>query len=163
MDGRAAAYKLSRAGVFDDFLYILSVCLVHAPIVILNTLFISLCVYFMAGYALDAARFFVFWMALSGVTLAMSGWFRMIAYACPTFEVAHSAGGALVAVFQLTAGFLVTRTHMPIFMRWVYYLTPLSWALRTIALNEFYDDRYDVPVQLAASTIDSYGLSTTSI
>lgn len=52
MDGRAAAYKLSRSGIFDDFMYILSVCLVHAPIAIINALCITVCVYFMADYTL---------------------------------------------------------------------------------------------------------------
>jgi len=48
----------------------------------------------------------------------------------------------------MMAGFLVTRSNIRDFMRWMFYLSPFSWAIRSIAINEFFDERYDDPVQI---------------
>jgi len=147
MAGRATAYKLSRAGLFDEFMYVTSVWLVHAPLAILNSLVLSLCVYFMVDFTPVASRFFFFWLIVAGVELAMSGWFRFVTYASPKQELAQTLAGSSTGVFLLMAGFLVTRTNIPVFMRWLYYISPFSWAVRSLALNEFFADRYDVPLE----------------
>jgi hypothetical protein len=44
------------------------------------------------------------------------------------------------------AGVLVTLNHMLIWLKWVYWLSPFSWAIRSLALNEFNAPSYDFNV-----------------
>jgi len=71
MSGRAAAYKLARAGLMDELHYVSTIWLVNIPITLFNTLALSLCVYFMVGFALDADRFFFFWLIVAFLEFSM--------------------------------------------------------------------------------------------
>ena len=51
--------------------------------------------------------------------------------------------GPVVGQLTLFAGFMVTRSHIASWLVWLYWLTPLSWAIRTLAHNEFDTPRYD--------------------
>ena len=44
------------------------------------------------------------------------------------------------------AGFSLPRESVPDWWIWAYYLSPLSWALQSLVINEMTQDRWHVPV-----------------
>ena len=58
-------------------------------------------------------------------------------------SVAQSFAGPIVAMFVMFAGFLVTRDKLANWLIWLYWISPMSWAIRSLAHNEFEDARYD--------------------
>jgi len=105
-------------------------------------------IYWIANFAADAGRYFFFLLIQISTNLAMSVFFRSIVYFTANQDVAQTTAGPFTAIFLLFGGFLVTRNNIRGFLIWVYYLSPFSWTLRSFALNEFNDPRYDSPVPL---------------
>lgn len=148
LDGRAVAYKLSRAGLLDEAFYVLSVFLTHLPRAAANSLVLSCIVYWMADFVPEFERAAFFFLIVLGVELAVAGIDRVLSFALPTVEQAQSATGLLTSIFLLMGGFLATRTNIPWGMRWCYWISPFSWGLRSLAINEFASARYRDPLYL---------------
>jgi ABC-type multidrug transport system permease subunit len=53
----------------------------------------------------------------------------------------HFAGLCII-FFLLFSGFLIVKTKVPDWWIWVYYISPLQWAITAIVCNEFLSDRY---------------------
>jgi hypothetical protein len=70
-------------------------------------------------------------------------------------------------LFVVFNGFLIPRSEIPSPLIWIYYISPFSWGLQSVALNEFGSSRYDrVDPSNASRTIgesylDSFGMCTT--
>ncbi len=66
---------------------------------------------------------------------------------------ASAAQGVAMGIMALSfcfSGFLVTRTSIPDYFIWIYWIMPYSWIIRLLAVNEFTttgpDGRYDVMI-----------------
>ena len=50
--------------------------------------------------------------------------------------------GLCIIFFLLFSGFLISKNKVPDWWIWVYYISPLQWAITAIVCNEFLSDRY---------------------
>lgn len=50
--------------------------------------------------------------------------------------------GLCIIFFLLFSGFLIAKNKVPNWWVWVYYISPLQWAITAIVCNEFLSDRY---------------------
>ena len=89
----------------------------------------------------------------------MGAFFRFIAYASPSLSLGQSFAGPLVAQLMMFAGFLITHVKLANWLVWLYWISPLSWGIRTLAQNEFDDGKYDFLIgdmRAGDSYIDQY-------
>ena len=88
-------------------------------------------------------------------------------------SVAQAFAGPVVALLVLFAGYLITHNKLANWLVWLYWITPMSWAIRTLAHNEFDSGRYDFlittptaagPVQIRAGDLylNQYAFQTES-
>ncbi|KAA0161747.1 hypothetical protein FNF28_04934 [Cafeteria roenbergensis] len=139
--------------MYRPFLYALSVSLVYLPIVALETILFCAPMYYMVGFAEAGERFAVFLCITLIMVICMTATFRWIAWASGSLEVALAATVPFIALFTLFSGFLATRSNLG----WgdlgqgIYWFTPISWAIRALAINEFNAPEYDavIPVPRA--------------
>jgi ABC-type multidrug transport system ATPase subunit/ABC-type multidrug transport system permease subunit len=113
----------------------------------------------MAGFSEAAGRFFYFLLVLLSVALCEGAYFRLIAYLAPTLEQGNVLTGPLVSLQVVFAGYLITYEHLPRWLVWLFWLSPLSYALRAISRNELNDPAYAAPSPLGGD-LATYFLST---
>jgi len=140
---KLVVYKQVDAGMYSTFSYVFAVILMHFPLAVGECALIGTILYWMVDYANDAGRFFFFLLLLLCVNLAMSAIFRAVAYTARNPDIAMNLTAPLTAMFFLFGGFLLTADLIPDWLIWLYYLSPLSWGLRSGALNEFRSERYN--------------------
>ena len=76
------------------------------------------------------------------VSLAMSQLYAVVAAVAPTGKEAQPLAGFFVVAAILYSGFIAPRKSLPHFWRWMYWVSPMSWAFRVLAIVEFRSKRY---------------------
>ncbi len=54
----------------------------------------------------------------------------------PDQIVANTVGGTVLMVLSTLSGYSIIRTSVPPWWIWAYYLSPYSWSVRALAINE---------------------------
>lgn len=133
---RTAARQMS-AGFYQPLAYVLSVIVNSLPVGILSTFLFGTILYWMTGFADDAGRYFFFVLTLICHELACSAIFRMFAFSMPREELAQAAAGITTGTFLVFGGFYIPYSKIPPFMWPIYYISPFSWTVRSMADSEF--------------------------
>ncbi|CAN6452397.1 unnamed protein product [Victoria cruziana] len=119
--------------------------LIRMPMSILeSTVWVAL-TYYTIGFAPSPTRFFrqlLAYICTHNMALSL---FRFIAAVGRTLVTANTIGSfTLLLVFNL-GGFVVSRDQIKPWWIWGYWLSPLMYGQNAIAINEFLDDRWDIP------------------
>ena len=142
-EARNVVAKQIDAGFFPAPSYTLSVCLLHIPLTIVEALIFGTLVYWMPHFTSDAGRFFFFLLTFCVNSNALSVFFRSISYVAKNPDVARQMDMPFILLFVIFGGFLITYDKIPNWLVWLYYISPFSWSVQSLALNEFKAPRYD--------------------
>ena len=141
-EGRNAVYKHLDAGMYPSLSYLFAVVLGFFPVMIIETMLFSVVLYFMVGLAAEAGRFFFFFLVLLTTDLMLAGLYRGVCYTVATIDAGQQVLNPIFNMMIVFGGFLITRQKIPDFLIEFYWITPISWALRSLVQNEFYADAY---------------------
>ena len=142
-EGRNAVYKHIDAGMYPPLSYLVSVVAGFFPVMILETALFSVVLYFMVGLAPEAGRFFFFFLVLLITDVMLAGLYRGVCYTTATIDHGQQVLNPVFNMMIVFGGFLITRDKIPNFLIEFYWLTPISWAMRSLVQNEFKADEYD--------------------
>ncbi|GAX75668.1 hypothetical protein CEUSTIGMA_g3111.t1 [Chlamydomonas eustigma] len=142
---KASWYKMRDNQFYPAWTHALSVFIVALPHQLLDSLLWSVITYFMIGFQLNAGRFFTFFLLVYLVNISFGALFRAIAHLAPDGIAANSFGGILLLILSTMSGFTILRSAFPDWWIWAYWLSPYSWALRSIAINELGGPGWDNP------------------
>jgi len=138
-------WKQMDAGFYGATSYVLSVVSVAVPISLCDSLLFGTIVYFMTGLALDAGCYFFFVLMLLLMCMIVATILRLYGFALTNAAVAAALAAPTITVLNIFGGFLITADKVPDWLIWAFWLSPFSWAVRSVAQNEFHHSRYDVP------------------
>lgn len=160
VESRRVLAKHASLHLYPSLSYVVAVTLAHVPLCLAEVAILGSCVYTMIGFDSDPGRFAFFLLALFLCDLALSIYFRLVAYASPNADTAEVLAGPSAGIFILFSGFLATRLHIPDWLIWLYYISPFSWLVRSIAHNEFLVDSgpYSVPPTGSTDASQTYGI-----
>ena len=142
-EGRNAVYKHLDAGMYPSLSYLFAVVLGFFPVMIVETILFSVVLYFMVGLAPEAGRFFFFFLLLLTTDLMLAGLYRGVCYTVATIDAGQQVLNPIFNMMIVFGGFLITRNKIPDFLIEFYWITPISWALRSLVQNEFDADEYN--------------------
>ncbi|CAI6001320.1 unnamed protein product, partial [Closterium sp. NIES-64] len=71
------------------------------------------------------------------LALAMGPLFTVIGSIAPTPQLALAMGPLFTVVLMLFGGFYVNLDSIPVWIRWVRYLSPIQWGFVGLAVNQF--------------------------
>lgn len=93
--------------------------------------------YWPVGFQRSADKFFLF--LLCGVLefTAMNAAGIMISSIAPTPQIALALGPLTTVIFMLFGGFYVNLSSIPVWIRWVRYISPIQWGFVGLCVNEF--------------------------
>ncbi|CAE7825330.1 ABCG31, partial [Symbiodinium sp. KB8] len=146
IEARNVIQKQDRLGFYPMSSYVAATAVMHLPVAALESMALSALIYFMPGFVNDAGRFLFFYLFIFMTDMLFAMVFQVLTYVSPNMEAAQSLSAPLVSLFLLFAGLLNTRSSIPDFMIWMYWLSPFAWSTRAVAQNEFLSSEYDAAV-----------------
>eukprot|EP00056_Hartaetosiga_gracilis_P011963 m.186099 g.186099 ORF g.186099 m.186099 type:complete len:1006 (+) comp13612_c2_seq5:2233-5250(+) len=142
ISARSVVYRQHFAGFYSTLAYSLAANVVQLPIALLEAVIFSSGLYWMTGFSQDVDRFFFFILNMFFIALAASNLFRFISYAVPTITLGQVVVAPAVGMLVMFSGIPITRTNIPNVFIWLYYLSPFSWSIRSLAINEYQSDTF---------------------
>jgi ABC-type multidrug transport system ATPase subunit/ABC-type multidrug transport system permease subunit len=141
--GSLVVKKQMAARFYPSWTYSLASWLTSFPMCIVESLIYSFILYWMSSNYPGAAEFILYAIILICTSLLLSMWFRFLAAVGGNEAAAQSMAGPSTGVMMVFAGLFVSRSSIPNFMIWLYWISPFSWAVRSLCNVEFLSSRYD--------------------
>ncbi|KAK9816709.1 hypothetical protein WJX72_004056 [[Myrmecia] bisecta] len=127
----------------------LPTALLRLPYSFVESMVYSCMVYWVAGFAIDAGRFFTFWLILFLVHQMAVSLFRLMGAIGRTLVAATTLGSLLLLVVIVLGGFVLIKPDIPPWWIWGFWISPLMYAQQAIAINEFTAARWSFPAPYA--------------
>ena len=163
-EARAVVTKQLDSSFYPTLPYIFSVVFLSLPLLVVESITFGTLMYWLPGFVPDAGRYFFWLFLLFCSSLALSTFFRTISYVTPNPDVARQLDFPFILLFVIFGGFLIPYSEIPHWLVWIYWLSPLSWGVRSLALNEFKSSRYDAlnsaGLRLGDFYLGTYDVST---
>ncbi|KAG2268363.1 hypothetical protein Bca52824_062918 [Brassica carinata] len=135
-------YKQRDLLFHPPWTYTLPTFLLGIPISIFETTAWMVVTYYSIGLAPEAERFFKQFLIIFLIQQMAAGIFRFIASICRTMTIANTGGMLALLVVFLTGGFLLPRREIPVWWRWAFWASPLSYGFNAISVNELFAPRW---------------------
>ncbi|CAH8353869.1 unnamed protein product [Eruca vesicaria subsp. sativa] len=135
-------YKQRDLLFHPPWTYTLPTFLLGIPISIFETTAWMGVTYYSIGFAPAAESFFKQFLIIFLIQQMAAGIFRFIASICRTMTIANTGGMLALLVVFLTGGFLLPRREIPVWWRWAFWASPLSYGFNAITVNEMFAPRW---------------------
>lgn len=133
--------------------YTVSVMLLSIPTSLLEVGIFTCMTYFVTGFAPTAGAFFKFFLMLFLIQQQAGGMFRFIGAVCRTMTLGFTLGWIILLLLFMLGGFIIPRPDLPVWWRWGYWVSNMSYAVQGIASNEFTASRWE-KVRIVTVTIE---------
>ncbi|MEW5298072.1 MAG: hypothetical protein WDW36_001233 [Sanguina aurantia] len=138
-------YKFRDNNFYPAYAHAIGGTLAVIPMAMVDCALFSLVTYFMIGFYMSAGHFFTFYVILVAISVNSAALFRMIAHIAPDGVSANAYGGFVLLILIIMSGFSIVRGSIPNYWIWAYYLSPFSWALRAVVINEMTSPAWQGP------------------
>ncbi|KFK42381.1 hypothetical protein AALP_AA2G248800 [Arabis alpina] len=135
-------YKQRDLLFYPSWTFTLPTFLLGIPISIFESTAWMVVTYYTIGFAPEAERFFKQFLLVFLIQQMAAAIFRLIASVCRTMMIANTGGALTLLLVFLLGGFLLPRGEIPVWWRWAYWLSPLSYAFNGLAVNELFAPRW---------------------
>ncbi|CAI5734113.1 unnamed protein product [Hyaloperonospora brassicae] len=146
MASRDVFYKHRSANFFPTSAYVLACAIAQVPFALAESVVFGTLVYWMCGFTATIDAFLCFVVLLVLTSLVFAAWFFLFTAASPDVHIAKPGSTCSISLFILFAGFVLTKSTIPSWCVWVYWLNPLAWCLRAMAVNQYRSPELDVCV-----------------
>jgi ABC-type lipoprotein export system ATPase subunit len=98
--------------------------------------------YFMVGLAPTVYNYFIFMATIFTFSVLMNEYLFVFATFSKTKSLVQVIAACLVFFFILFSGFIIAPDVIPDYYKWVYWYNPMSWAYRSLIVNEYRSSYY---------------------
>lgn len=144
MAARDVFYKQRGANFLRTSSYVLACSVAQVPIAVAETLVFGSLLYWLCGFVAKAVEYFLFLFLVFLTNLAFAAWFFFLAALSPNLHMAKPFAMVTVLFFVLFAGFVMAKSEMPDYFVWIYWINPIAWCLRALAINQYRSAEFDV-------------------
>lgn len=134
---RGVYLKFRDAGFFPTWANVVASAVTTLPQSLLESVVVSIPMYFMGRLYLGAAQYFTFVLVLFCTATNGSNMFRTLGNVSEDNTMALAYGATSLLVLMLLNGFSITFDTIPPWWIWAYWITPFSYSLRAMVINEF--------------------------
>ncbi|KAG2326564.1 hypothetical protein Bca52824_009292 [Brassica carinata] len=159
----AVFYKQKQLCFYPAWAYAIPATVLKVPLSFFQSLVWTCLTYYVIGYTPEASRFLKQFIMLFAVHFTTISMFRCIAGIFQTGVASMAAGGFAVLVTFVFAGFAIPYTDMPGWLKWGFWVNPISYAEIGLSVNEFLAPRWQqmlpTNVTLGRTILESRGLN----
>ncbi|RLN26531.1 hypothetical protein BBI17_009602, partial [Phytophthora kernoviae] len=159
MAAREVFYKQRRANFFRTASYVLSNSVSQIPLGLAESIVFGSIVYWMCGYVSTFESFLLFELMLFLTNLTFAAWFFFLSSISPDLNVANPISMVSILFFVLFAGFVITKDQIPDYLIWIYWINPMAWGIRALAVNQYTDSSFDTCVYNSIDYCANYGMT----
>ncbi|KAE9024442.1 hypothetical protein PR002_g11447 [Phytophthora rubi] len=139
---RKVFYKQRARNFFRTTSYAIAESVVQIPVNVVVSFVLGTFFYFMSGLTRTFEKYIVFYLVLLCFQHAISAYMTMLSALSPSITVGQALASISVSFFLLFSGNIILADLIPDYWIWMYWFSPISWALRANMLSEFSSDRY---------------------
>ncbi|KAH9124936.1 hypothetical protein AeMF1_004385 [Aphanomyces euteiches] len=144
MDAREIFYKQRSANFYRTLSFVLAQAITQIPFSVAEAVIFGTIIYWVSGFVSNVGSFFIYELILLMTNILFATWFFFIAVISPNLHVAKPLSMVSVLFFVLYAGFIITKTDIPDYLIWIYWLDPIAWALRALSINQYMASEFQV-------------------
>ncbi|KAI3447489.1 hypothetical protein Pfo_004154 [Paulownia fortunei] len=138
-------YKQRDFLFYPAWAFALPIWILRIPLSILESTIWIVLTYYTIGFAPAAGRFFRQFLTFFSIHQMALSMFRFIAAVGRTQVVATTLGTFTLLVVFVLGGFIVAKDDLEPWLKWAYYISPMSYGQNAIVMNEFLDKRWSTP------------------
>jgi ABC-type multidrug transport system ATPase subunit/ABC-type multidrug transport system permease subunit len=146
---RKVFYKQRPRNFFRTSSYAIAESVVQIPVNMAVSFVLGTFFYFMSGLTRSFEKYIVFYLVLLCFQHAISAYMTMLSSLAPSITIGQALAAVSVSFFLLFSGNIILADLIPDYWIWMYWFSPISWALRANMLSEFLGDRYSPSVSKA--------------
>ncbi|KAM3693822.1 hypothetical protein ACJW31_07G013300 [Castanea mollissima] len=135
-------YKQKEFCFYPAWAYAIPASVLKVPLSFVESLVWTSLTYYVIGYSPEAKRFFRQFILLFAVHLSSLSMFRFLASVFRTHTSAMTAGSLAVFIQFVFGGFIITQPSMPVWLKWGFWVSPLTYGELGLSLNEFLAPRW---------------------
>uniref|UniRef100_M4B7Q5 ABC transporter domain-containing protein n=1 Tax=Hyaloperonospora arabidopsidis (strain Emoy2) TaxID=559515 RepID=M4B7Q5_HYAAE len=154
---RKVFYKQRPRNFFRTTSYTIAESVVQIPVNFAVSFVLGTFFYFMSGLTRTFEKFVVFYLVLLSFQHAISAYMTMLSALSPSITVGQALASISVSFFLLFSGNIILADLIPEYWIWMYWFSPISWALRSNMLSEFSSDRYTA--EEGRSVLESFAIT----
>ncbi|KAL3538335.1 hypothetical protein ACH5RR_001701 [Cinchona calisaya] len=156
-------YKHRDLFFYPAWAYAIPSAVLKVPLSLLEAIVWTCLTYYVIGYSPEVGRFFRHLTLLFALHMAFISMYRFIASVCRTVVAASMAGLLSLLFVFVFCGFIIPRSSMPNWLKWVFWVCPLSYGGIGLTLNEFLSPRWEKMLStnttIGQETLDARGLN----
>ncbi|GLE02596.1 hypothetical protein PINS_up011437 [Pythium insidiosum] len=157
IEARDIFYKQRAANMYRTVSFVVASSLSQVPLALIEVIVFGSFVYWFCGFVGTAGAFINFLVLLFLTNLAFAAWFLLLASLSPDIHVAEPLGLLTTLFYILFGGFIITQHAIPKFFTWAFWVNPISWGLRALAVNQYRQAEFDVDVYDGINYVAAYG------
>ncbi|CEG38885.1 atp-binding cassette superfamily [Plasmopara halstedii] len=158
LTARDIFYKHRSANFYRTASYVLSYSVAQLPMAFAETVVFGPIVYWLCGFVASATAFTIYLIMLFLTNLAFAAWFFFIASISPDLHISKPVAMVTILFFVLFAGFIVAKSQMPDWLVWIYWIDPIAWCLRALAVNQYRSPTFEVCVYNGIDYCTEFGM-----
>ncbi|PUZ75756.1 hypothetical protein GQ55_1G232600 [Panicum hallii var. hallii] len=135
-------YKQKSYYFYPSWAYAIPASVLKVPVSILDSLVWICITYYGIGYAANASRFFCQFLILCLVHQSVSSLYRFIASYFRTPTASFFYLFLALTLFLMFGGFTLPKPSMPGWLNWGFWISPMTYAEISTAINEFQAPRW---------------------
>ncbi|KAE9034245.1 Pleiotropic drug resistance protein 1 [Phytophthora rubi] len=143
---REIYYKQRRANFYRTASFAIGCSVALIPTAMGECIVFGSIVYWMCGFIAEASYFLFFMLTMILTNMVFCAWFFCVTAMSPNFNIAKPMSTFSIVFFIVFAGFVVPMERIPAFLVWIYWINPIAWCLRSVAVNQYRSPIFDVCV-----------------
>ncbi|KAK8998889.1 hypothetical protein V6N11_070068 [Hibiscus sabdariffa] len=156
-------YKQRELCFYPAWAYAIPAAVLKVPLSLMESFLLIVLTYYSIGYSPEVGRFFLQFLVCFGLHLTGMSMFRVIASLSQTIVASTTAGALVLVTFTSFGGFIVAEPSMPSWLKWGFWLNPISYGEIGLTLNELLAPRWEKVesgnTSIGQRTLESRGLN----
>ncbi|XP_058201487.1 pleiotropic drug resistance protein 3-like [Rhododendron vialii] len=148
--------------LYPAWAYCIPASILKIPYSLLESILWTSITYYVIGYSPEVERLFRQFLLLFSLHLASTSLCRFVASVFQTMVAATTLGSLTLLLMFLFGGFLLPRLSLPPWLRWGFWISPMTYGEIGLSLNEFLAPRWQKAtgnMTIGQSVLASHGLN----
>lgn len=136
---RTVFYREKAAGMYSALPYAFAQVSIEMVYVTIQTLVYSLLLFSMIGFEWKVGKVLWFYYYMLMCFIYFTIYSMMIVALTPGFQIAAVVMSFFLNFWNLFSGFLIPRPQIPVWWRWCYWASPVSWTIYGLVTSQVGD------------------------
>jgi len=135
---RALFYRERSSRMYSGYAYGLALNLAEDPYIFVQVMVTVIPFYWLTGFVSNPIWTFFYYWFVNWLFVSLMTYLGMLFAALFSHPAASQVLGTLTTqVFGLASGVLILPSQMPVWLLWVYYISPFRWAQEGLVTTQF--------------------------